>query len=107
MPLFDAEIAGGSTMLLSWAVEKQAASYRFQLDTSNSFTRVLHSALRTTSLRFGIPNLRPGRYYWRLASNRSDGTAGPWGPIMEFVVDAAPAAESNADGEPKAPPPTR
>ncbi|MFM9966809.1 MAG: FecR domain-containing protein [Burkholderiales bacterium] len=100
-PEFDSALAGGTTTLLTWAAEKQAASYRFQVDTEEKFSRVLHGALRTASLRFGIPNLRPGRYYWRLASNRADGTPGPWGPVMQFVVGAAPEAAAKTETETK------
>jgi hypothetical protein len=100
-PEFDSTVPGGGNIIISWSAEKQAASYRFQVDTDQQFTRVLHSAARTRSLRFALTGLKQGRYFWRLASNRPDGERGPWGPVMQFVVSPAPAdadsRESPAD----------
>lgn len=93
-PEFDSTLPGGTNVIISWNAEKMASSYRFQVDTDEKFARVLHSAARTISLRFALTGLRPGRYFWRLASNRPDGERGPWGPVMQFVVGASQAAAS-------------
>ena len=102
LPEHDDTVPGGGALIISWAPEKLAASYRFQVNDKEDFTRVLQSAERTISLRFALPNPKPGRYYWRLASNRADGTAGPWGPVLQFVVGASqptPNVESPAKTE--------
>ena len=100
-PEFDSSVPGGGNVIISWSAEKLAASYRFQVDTDQKFTRVLHSAARTRSLRFALTGLKPGRYFWRLASNRPDGERGPWGPVMQFVVSPAPVAAAG-DSQDKA-----
>jgi hypothetical protein len=89
-PEENAIVPGVGNIILSWAPEKLAASYRFQVDDNIQFRRVLHAAQRTTSLRFAISGLKPGRYFWRLASNRPDGSPGPWGPIYQFMVNEGP-----------------
>lgn len=101
VPEFDSSVPGGGNVLISWSPEKLAATYRFQVDTDEKFARVLHSAARTPSLRFALPGLKPGRYFWRLASNRPDGERGPWGPVMQFVVAAVAEPAAKADQTPE------
>ena len=99
-PAYDSTLPAGNNVIISWALEKQAASYRFEVAADETFTRVLHGTRRTV-LQFASRALQPGRYFWRLASNRPDGQAGPWGPVMQFVV--GPAAQAEAAPQPEAP----
>ncbi len=99
-PANNSTLPASGNALISWLPEKQAASYRFQIAADDRFERVLHSAQRTILL-FASRALPPGRYYWRLASNRADGEPGPWGQILQFVVGDAEAAPAPAAAAPK------
>ena len=95
-PTLDSDIPTGGNLILSWAPEPDAASYRFQIAADDQFARVLHSTQRTILL-FATRDLPQGRYYWRLASNRADGGQGPWGPTMQFIVgEREPGTQSLA-----------
>ncbi len=86
----------GDSVMLYWVPVRDVTSYRFEVDDVETFSHVLHSAQRTPSFRFQISGLRPGRYYWRLASNRPDGERGPWGPTLQFEIGGAtPAAQTD------------
>lgn len=40
--------------------------------------------------------LRPGDYFWRVASRRASGNLGPFGDIQQFLLKAIPIADGNA-----------
>ena len=95
-PTFNNTLSSGNNVVVSWAGENQAASYRLQIASDESFAQVLHRAERTITLRLSLPSLQPGRYYWRVASNRPDGASGPWSPVMQFVVGTEQPTASQA-----------
>ncbi len=89
-PRADARIYGEPTQL-AWTQAQEAASYRLQVAESEDFAvpRIDQSGLRATEQSVPLP---PGRYFWRLASVRADGDAGPFGDAQAFTVKPIPPA---------------
>lgn len=73
-----------------WSRSEEAAAYRFQLADTADFAAPLHS-LRTRETRYHLPQaLAPGTYWWRVASDRTDGREGPFGDPIRFALRPAP-----------------
>lgn len=81
----------------AWAANPQARGYRWQLARDAQFASVLREQRGLNELLLQVRDLPPGHYHWRLASERSDADAGPWGDPLEFELLATP---------PPAPPPS-
>jgi hypothetical protein len=79
-----------TTARVAWQAQPEAATYQVQVADDTSFTtvRAQHRGLTATALEF---DLSSGRYFWRAASVRADGIAGPWSESRVLVVKAAPA----------------
>ncbi len=77
----------------SWANAPEAATYRLQLATAPVFTAPLIDEAGIKGNGFA-PTLavKPGEYYWRVASVRADGDQGPFGDVQSFTVKSIPAA---------------
>jgi hypothetical protein len=82
-----------TTVNFTWADATEAASYRLQMSTSASFKELLvdERAARGTALQ-PAPAVKPGEYFWRVASVRADGDQGPFGDVQSFTVKPLPAA---------------
>ena len=94
----------GNQVDFSWAANQEAASYRLQLSTDESFAQPLRELADLRELMTTIDGLAPGTYHWRLRSIRPDGDAGPWGAASRFELrplpptPPAPAVEEKTVG---------
>ncbi len=72
---------------LVWAERSGSAAYRLQVARDAQFAdRVLDQAGIRAGRHVFEPALAPGRYHWRLATERADGSLGPWGDPASFTV---------------------
>ncbi len=100
-PRADAQLSG-ERVQFGWTQAEQAASYRFQLAADADFAAPLVDVpgLARPAHELTLP---PGRYFWRLASVRADGDAGPFGDAQAFTLKppppAPPLAPPQVDGE--------
>ena len=74
----------------AWAPNIEAAQVRLQVAEDAAFARVLQDrdGLTDASLRTDITV--PGVYFWRLASVRASGDAGPFGDVQSFELRPLP-----------------
>jgi hypothetical protein len=74
----------------AWAQNLEASSQRLQVARDAAFGDMVadRNAVPGTSVRIEI--LSPGAYFWRLASVRADGDAGPFGDPLSFELRATP-----------------
>lgn len=73
-----------------WADVADAAAYRLELADNARFQNPL-SLRQGKDSRLRAPQaLAPGRYYWRIASDASNGRQGPYGDPMAFTVQPLP-----------------
>ena len=88
-PRSDSKQAVG-TVEFAWAPNIDAARVRLQIAEDAAFARVLQDrdALTDASLRTDIT--APGVYFWRLASVRASGDAGPFGDAQRFELRPLP-----------------
>ena len=88
-PRADAKQAVG-TVEFAWAANIDAAQVRLQVAEDAAFARVVQdrSGLTDDSLRTDIA--APGVYFWRLASVRASGDAGPFGDAQRFELRPLP-----------------
>ena len=88
-PRSDSKQAVG-TVEFAWAPNIDAASVRLQIAEDAAFARVLQdrAGLTDASLRADITT--PGVYFWRLASVRASGDAGPFGDAQRFELRPLP-----------------
>ena len=78
-PLPGAVLAPGN-VTFSWeATSGEAVAYRFQLAADDAFTAILVDRGRIAAMASVVETLKPGRYYWRVASLRAGGDQGPFG----------------------------
>lgn len=74
-----------------WADVADAAGYRFELADNAGFERPLSFQEKGTRTR-APQALAPGRYYWRIASDASNGRQGPYSDSIAFTVQPLPEA---------------
>jgi hypothetical protein len=76
-----------------WTAASDAASYRFQLARDATFAAPLvdEKSSRSASITPSA-KLVPGDYFWRVASIRADGDAGPYSDVQSFILKPVPAA---------------
>ena len=80
-----------------WANAVEAGSYRFQLARNADFSQTI-SDERGVVLSGSGPgfspaaSIKPGDYFWRVASVRPDGDVGPFGDVQAFTLKAMPQA---------------
>lgn len=75
-----------------WADIPDAAGYRFELADNAGFERPL-SLRQEKGTHLRAPQaLSPGRYYWRIASDASNGRQGPYSDPIAFTLQPLPEA---------------
>lgn len=73
-----------------WADVADAAAYRFELADNAGFANPL-SLRQEKGTRMRAPQaLAPGRYYWRIASDASNGRQGPYSDPIAFTLQPLP-----------------
>lgn len=84
---------------LAWLRNPDAARYHLQVARDDGFTQIVtqQDALTDTGLTLALDT--PGRYHWRLASERADGDRGPWGDAQPFELRPLPEPPSAHTGE--------
>lgn len=84
----------------AWAENTEAATYRLEVAADAAFRQVLQ---RQDGLQGGSAVLRldePGALWWRLASVRANGDAGPWGDPQTLELRAQPTPpQASMDAE--------
>ncbi len=82
-----------TSVRFSWANAAEAATYRLQLAANPAFTTPLidEGGIKGNGFAPAI-TVKPGEYYWRVASVRADGDQGPFGDAQVFTVKPIPAA---------------
>lgn len=79
------------TPQFSWAAPTSAASVRLQLARDASFNDIVLELTGYASASVRPPEaLSPGLHYWRLASQRANGDAGPFGAPRRLRLLAVP-----------------
>ncbi|MBL0125813.1 MAG: FecR domain-containing protein [Betaproteobacteria bacterium] len=83
----------GEKVEFSWATSTDAATYRFQIARDPAFTTLVADEKSVRGSSFALAaKLNPGDYFWRAASIRADGDAGPFGDVQSFTLKPIPAA---------------
>ena len=87
----------GDRPQFKWAKVAEAAQYHFQLarDAAMSVKLFDEGASQSNEFMAAKP-LKPGEYFWRVASRRASGDLGPFGDIQQFTLKAIPIADGNA-----------
>ncbi len=76
-----------------WANASEAASYRFQLANRADFAQPISDERGVVGSAFSpAASIKPGDYFWRVASVRPDGDVGPFGDAQSFTLKAMPPA---------------
>ena len=76
-----------------WGNSVEAGSYRFQLASSADFSRTISDERGVVGSAFSpAASIKPGDYFWRVASVRPDGDIGPFGDVQSFTLKAMPQA---------------
>lgn len=76
-----------------WANSTDAGSYRFQLASNADFSKTISDERGVKSSAFSpAESIKPGDYFWRVASVRPDGDVGPFGDVQSFTLKAMPQA---------------
>jgi len=75
----------------SWTAASDAASYHFQLARDERFSDLASEARSLTATSRTVADLKPGEYFWRVASIRADGDHGPFGDVQRFNLFPPPA----------------
>ena len=81
-----------TSVVLEWASNPEAASYRVQIAEDQAFQRIAQDEA-VSDVRFESRLLPFGEYYFRVRSVRAAGAAadpGPWGDIRKFVLRPPP-----------------
>ncbi|MBQ0960630.1 FecR domain-containing protein [Ideonella sp. 4Y11] len=81
---------------LNWAENTEAARYRIELSRDPAFATGVQRLDDLAGARTTLTLAEPGIVYWRLASVRADGSAGPWGDAQPFELRALPTPPSLA-----------
>lgn len=72
---------------LVWADVSGSSRYRLQVARDAQFADQVLDQAGIHGARHGFePGLAPGLYHWRLATERTDGSPGPWGDPSRFTV---------------------
>ncbi len=70
-----------------WESSPEAANYWFQVSETDSFEQVLSEVAALPGNMTGISiKLKPGDYYWRVASIDKDGEKGPFSDVRAFSL---------------------
>ncbi len=81
----------GDRPKFAWAQVTEAATYRFQLAADAQFSSPIIDVPRLARASYAVEQaLPPADYYWRVASWRANGDAGPFGDPQRFVLKAIP-----------------
>ncbi len=77
----------------SWANSVEAATYRLQMSSTAAFKELLldERGIKGNTLQPALA-VKPGDYFWRVASVRGNGDQGPFGDVQSFTVKSLPAA---------------
>jgi hypothetical protein len=76
-----------------WANSVEAGSYRFQLASNADFSQTISDERGVVGSAFSpSASIKPGDYFWRVASVRPDGDIGPFGDVQSFTLKAMPQA---------------
>ena len=76
-----------------WSNATEADNYRLQLASDAAFTKIISDDRGIKGTSFKAPGaVKPGDYFWRVASIRADGDVGPLGDAQSFTLKAMPAA---------------
>ena len=78
------------TVEFAWAPNIDAPRVRLQVAEDAAFTRVLQDRDGLTEATLRIDISAPGIYFWRLASVRASGDAGPFGDAQRFELRPLP-----------------
>ncbi|NVK43923.1 MAG: FecR domain-containing protein [Oceanospirillaceae bacterium] len=89
----DGQVLRGAGPELLWSRSDDARSYRLEIAADESFSSPLLDRRDIAGDRFDAATLsQPGRYYWRLRSQASDGEVGPPGAVRYYEVKPQPPA---------------
>ena len=84
-PPSGASVVAGSALV--WAELAEAQAYHLQVAHDAQFKDLLLDRAGIIGARVTMePAWTPGRYYWRLATQRKDGTRGPFGDAATFTI---------------------
>ncbi|MDH3315335.1 MAG: FecR domain-containing protein [Gammaproteobacteria bacterium] len=75
----------------AWTATSEAASYHFQLARDERFMDLVSEAQSVAATSRSVADLKPGEYFWRMASIRADGDHGPFGDTQRFNLFPLPA----------------
>jgi hypothetical protein len=76
-----------------WANASEAGSYRFQLASRADFAQTISDERGVVGSAFSpTASIKPGDYFWRVASVRLDGDVGPFSDTQSFTLKAMPSA---------------
>ncbi|MFM2053942.1 MAG: hypothetical protein RL456_1979 [Pseudomonadota bacterium] len=84
-------ILSGSRLDLAWATVEEARSYRLQLARTEDFREPLQDRRGLAAPASQVEGLAPGRYFWRVASERGATDQGPFGAVHRVELRAEPA----------------
>jgi hypothetical protein len=73
-----------------WADAADAAGYRFELADNAGFERSLVLRQEKGTRARATQALAPGRYFWRIASDASNGRQGPYSDPIAFTLQPLP-----------------
>lgn len=84
-PPDDASVIAGTPLV--WTDRSGSPTYRLQVARDAQFNDRVFDQGGIRAARQSIePALAPGRYHWRLATERPDGSLGPWGDPASFTM---------------------
>lgn len=89
--------ARGAAASFAWGESTDGNTYRFQLARDAAFRDVVQEELNLKAAELTSRPLTPGAYYWRVASLRANGDAGPWGDARKFQLLPASAPPQAAE----------
>ncbi len=90
----------GERVELRWSQPPQADAYRLQLSSSEDFARPLLDET-TNATRLEVKPLKPGLWYWRLATRVAD-EQGPWSLVRRFELrpePPVPTPQAKSEGD--------
>jgi hypothetical protein len=79
----------GAVATLQWAPVEAASAYRVQVARDPAFADLLATQDEVAGSTWQLPDVAPGRYYWRVASLRRN-TSGTWSDVATFEQKALP-----------------
>jgi hypothetical protein len=85
----------GDKVDFNWAKVGEAAGYHFQMASDPALKNLLIEERNWIDTRFApAKSVKPGKYYWRVASRRASGDLGPFGDVQEFSLKAIPVRKA-------------